>query len=269
MIRLGDGATGAKKGKSMPLAGRVALVTGGGRGIGRAIALALAEDGAEIAVNYRRDDAAAKETVAEIEALGRRARPYKAGVDSFDEDREMVEGILADFGHIDILVNNAGIASRGSSVLDTDPAELERVVRIHALAPHYLCQLVLPSMRQQPRGDIVMISSTATLGHGANGAPYNMGKAAMESLAYTLAKEERPNGIRVNIVAPGLVETEMGRRLMKATAGVEDLRELDAIMPFGRVCQPEDVANAVRFLVSERAAYLTGEKINVHGGAQA
>jgi NAD(P)-dependent dehydrogenase (short-subunit alcohol dehydrogenase family) len=123
-------------------------------------------------------------------------------------------------------------------------------------------------MRQQPRGDIVMVSSTATLSHGANGAPYNMGKAAMEALAYTLAKEERPNGIRVNVVAPGLVETEMGRRLMKATAGVDDLRKLDAIMPFGRVCQPEDVANAVRFLVSERAAYLTGEKVNVHGGGQ-
>jgi NAD(P)-dependent dehydrogenase (short-subunit alcohol dehydrogenase family) len=252
----------------MSLNGRVALVTGGSRGIGRAIALALAEDGADVAVNYRRDEAAAKEAVALIEALGRRARAYQACVDSYDENREMVEGVIADFGHIDILVNNAGIASRGNSVLDTDPAELERVVRIHALGPHYLCQLVLPSMRQRPRGDIVMISSTATLHHGANGAPYNMGKAAMEALAYTLAKEERPNGIRVNIVAPGLVETEMGRRLMKATAGVDDLRKLDALMPFGRVCQPEDVGNAVRFLVSEGASYLTGEKINVHGGGQ-
>ena len=252
----------------MSLAGRVALVTGGSRGIGRAIALALAEDGADIAVNYRRDEAAAKEAVAAIEALGRRARAYKASVDSFDEVRGMVDGVVADFDRVDILVNNAGIASRGNSVLDTDPAELERVVRIHALGPHYLCQLVLPSMRQQPRGDIVMISSTATLSHGANGAPYNMGKAAMEALAFTLAKEERPNGIRVNIVAPGLVETEMGRRLMKATAGVDDLRKLDAIMPFGRVCQPDDVASAVRFLVSEGASYLTGEKVNVHGGGQ-
>ena len=257
-----------KKGESMSLEGRVALVTGGGRGIGGAIALALAEDGADVAVNYRRDEASAKETVAGIEALGRRARAYKASVDSPDENRAMVEGVIEDFGHVDILVNNAGIASRGSSVLDTDPAELERVVRIHALGPHHLCQLVLPSMRQQPRGDIVMISSTATLSHGANGAPYNMGKAAMEALAYTLAKEERPNGIRVNIVAPGLVETEMGRRLMKATAGIQDLRELDALMPFGRVCQPEDISNAVRFLVSSGADYLTGEKVNVHGGGQ-
>jgi NAD(P)-dependent dehydrogenase (short-subunit alcohol dehydrogenase family) len=93
-----------------------------------------------------------------------------------------------------------------------------------------------------------------------------MGKAALEALAMTLAKEVKKSGIRVNVVAPGLVETEMGKRLMKATAGVDDLRKLDASMPFGRVCQPEDVANAVRWLVSERASYVTGEKINVYGG---
>jgi NAD(P)-dependent dehydrogenase (short-subunit alcohol dehydrogenase family) len=122
-------------------------------------------------------------------------------------------------------------------------------------------------MRTRPRGDIVMISSVATLYMAAGGAPYNMAKAAMEALAMTLAKEERAHGIHVNVVAPGLVETEMGRRLVKATSGVTDMRSLDAGMPFGRVCQPEDVANVVRYLVSERAGYLTGEKINVHGGA--
>ncbi|MDJ0866052.1 MAG: SDR family oxidoreductase [Myxococcota bacterium] len=252
----------------MSLAGRVALVTGGGRGIGRAIALALAEDGADVAVNYRRDEEAAKETVAAVEALGRRAGAYRASVDQADENAEMVEAVLHDFGHVGILVNNAGIASRGQSVKNTEPAELERVIRTHALGPHQLCQLVIPSMRLQPRGDIVMISSVATLHHAAGGAPYNMGKAAMESLALTLSKEEKRHGIHVNIVAPGLVETEMGRRLMKATAGVDDLRQLDASMPFGRVCQPEDVANAVRFVVSDRASYLTGEKICVHGGGQ-
>jgi NAD(P)-dependent dehydrogenase (short-subunit alcohol dehydrogenase family) len=104
---------------------------------------------------------------------------------------------------------------------------------------------------------------------GANGAPYNMGKAALEALALTLMKEERRHGIHVNIVAPGLVETEMGRRLARATMRVDDLRKLDAVMPFGHVCQPEDVANVVRFLVSERAGYVTGEKINVHGGGAA
>ncbi len=250
----------------MSLAGRVALVTGGSRGIGRAIAKALAEDGADVAVNYRKDDAAAKEAVAEIEKLGRRAVAYAASVDSFDEDRAMVEAVLRDFGHVDILVNNAGIASRGRSVADTDPDELLRVVSTHAFGPHYLCKLVLPSMRTRGRGDIVMISSVATQAMAGWGAPYNMGKAAMEALALTLFKEERRHGIHVNIVAPGLVETEMGRRLAKATLRVDDLRKLDASMPFGHVCQPEDVANVVRYLVSPRAGYLTGEKINVHGG---
>ncbi|MEX1102712.1 MAG: SDR family oxidoreductase [Dehalococcoidia bacterium] len=250
----------------MTLEGRVALVTGGGRGIGRAISLGLAQDGAAIAVNYRRDEEAAKETVAAIEKAGGKAAAYHASVDSWDEDQAMVEAVLKDFGHVDILVNNAGIASRGQSVADTDPAEMERVVRTHAFGPHYLSKLVLPSMRERPRGDIIMISSVAAKSLGGNGAPYNMGKAALEALAITLYKEERKNGVHVNIVAPGLVETEMGKRLARATAGVEDIRTLDATSPFGRVCQPEDVANVVRYLVSEQAGYLTGQRIQVDGG---
>jgi NAD(P)-dependent dehydrogenase (short-subunit alcohol dehydrogenase family) len=97
--------------------------------------------------------------------------------------------------------------------------------------------------------------------------PFNMGKAAMEALAFTLAKEERRHGIRVNVVAPGLVETEMGRRLVSATRGVDNLREIDASMPFGHVCTPEEVADVVRFLVSDAARYVTGERIYVDGGA--
>ena len=250
----------------MSLSGRVALVTGGGRGIGRAISLALAEDGASIAINYRRDEDAANETVAEIEAAGGVARAYYASVDQFEEDREMVATIEADLGAVGILINNAGIASRGMSVADTDPDELRRVVSTHAFAAHYLSKLVIPGMRGCDRGDIIMISSSATKGLGANGAPYNMAKTAQETLAYTLSKEERVHGIRVNIVAPGLVETEMGRRLMRATAGVSNLRDLDATMPFGKVCQPEDVANVVRYLVSEKSSYVTGERIYCDGG---
>ncbi|HUO89074.1 MAG TPA: SDR family oxidoreductase, partial [Rhizomicrobium sp.] len=162
---------------NISLTGRVALVTGGSRGIGRAIALSLAEAGADVAVNYRRDEGAAKETVAAIEKLGRKAKAYSASVENWDEDVAMVAGVLKDFSHISILVNNAGIASRGQSVADTDPAEMERVVRVHAFGPHYLCKLVVPHMRKEKRGDIVMISSVATKGMAANGAPYNMGKA--------------------------------------------------------------------------------------------
>ena len=249
------------------LQGRVALVTGGGRGAGKGISLALAEDGADVAVNYRKDREAAEETVAEIEKLGRQALAVQASVDDNAQNEAMVEAVLGEFGFVDILVNNAGIASRGNSVGDTDPAELERVVRTHALGPHRLCQLVLPSMRERERGDIVMISSIVTDNYGPNGAPYGMGKAAMEALAFTLAKEERPNNIHVNVVAPGLLYTEMGRRLVKA-GGVDDIDTLDRHSPFGRVCRPEDVANVVRYLVSEGASYVTGERIRVHGGGQ-
>ena len=250
----------------MTLAGRVALVSGGGRGIGRAISLALAEDGAAVAINYRKDEAAANEVAAQIAAAGGRARIYSASVENIEQDEAMVRAVLADFGKIDILVNNAGIASRGNSVHDTDPSEMERVVRTHAFGSFYLSKFVLPSMRQQERGDVIFISSVATLRMAGNGGPYNMGKAAMEALALTLYKEERQYGIHVNIVAPGLVETDMGIRLAKATQGVQDIRELDKSMPFGHVCQPSDVADVVRYLVSDRAGYLTGQKINVDGG---
>jgi len=248
------------------LAGRSALVTGAGRGIGRAIALALAGAGADVAVNYRRDEAAANETVGGIRALGRKSGAYQASVENWEEDQEMVAQILADFGPVSILVNNAGIASRGQAVADTDPAEMERVVRVHAFGPHYLCKLLVPQMRGLGRADVIMISSVATLHWGARGAPYSMGKAAMEALAYTLAKEERAHGVRTNIVAPSLTVTEMGRRLTKATRGVDDIHALDAASPFGRVSTPEDVAAAVLWLVSPANPYANGQKININGG---
>jgi NAD(P)-dependent dehydrogenase (short-subunit alcohol dehydrogenase family) len=250
----------------MDQAGRVALVTGGGRGIGKAIALGLAEDGADIAINYRKNDEAAAETVAEIEKLGRRAIAYSASIDDLAACEAMAAQVLNDFGAVDILVNNAGIASRGQTVADTDPAEMERVWRTHALGAWMLSKLVLPSMRTRPRGDIVMISSAAVVFMAANSAPYNMAKVALEALAWTLAKEERRNGIHVNVVAPGLVDTEMGRRLVKGAMGVDDIHSMDERSPFGHVCTPEEVADAVRFVVSEHASYLTGQRIGVDGG---
>jgi 3-oxoacyl-[acyl-carrier protein] reductase len=251
------------------LDGRVALVSGGSRGIGRGIAERLAAEGAAVAVNYRRDKDAAADTVAAIERAGGMARSYPASVDDPDADAAMVDAVLDDFGFVDLLVANAGIASRGNTVADTDPAEVGRVLATHAVSAHHLARLVLPSMRQRTRGDIVMISSVATHHMAANGAPYNMAKAALEALAFTLAKEERDHGIHVNVVAPGLVETEMGIRLARAFTGdrsLEDLRTLDAASPFGRVCQPHDVAEVVLWLCSEGAGYVTGQRIEVDGG---
>jgi len=246
---------------------RVALVTGGGRGIGAAISLALAGDGFDVAISYRRDEAAARETAQLVEALGRRAEVYAASVDDYEADRRMVDAVLADFGYVDTLVHSAGIASRGQSVVDTDPAEIERVWRTHAFGGFALAQMVVPSMRARPRGDVVFISSAATKAMGGYSAPYNMAKAAMEALAHTLAKEELPHGIHVNIVAPGLVDTEMGRRLAKAVMGAgDDIHSIDGRMPFGHVCSPEEVADVVAWVVSDAARYVTGIALPVDGG---
>ena len=251
------------------LAERTALVTGASRGIGRGIALALARAGADIAVNYTRDADAAAATVAEIEALGRKAKAYQASVTDEDACAAMIAAIESDFGAMSILINNAGIASRGRTVADTDPAELERVIATHALGPHRVSRLALPQLRTHKRSDIIVISSVATLSHSANGAPYNMGKAAGEALALTLAKEEMANGVRVNIVSPSLTVSDMGDKLARAITGQDDIHHLDAKFPFGRVSLPEDVAAAVLWFVSDANPYCSGQKLNIDGAGMA
>ena len=251
-----------------PLSGRVALVTGGSRGIGRAICLALAEDGADVAVNYRRDVEAADEVVTEVEKLGRRAIAVGASVDDAEADEAMVNRVVDELGGLSILVNNAGQASRGNTVADTDPAEVAKLLGTHAIGAHHVCRLAMGHLRASPggRGDVVFVSSIATLHFQARGAPYSMGKAAMEALAWTLAKEERDNGIHVNVVAPGVVHTDMGRRLVRSWGA--DIDELDSHSPFGHVCRPEEVADVVRFLVGPGAGYVTGQRIVIDGGGR-
>ena len=250
---------------TIDLSGRTALVTGGSRGIGRGIALALARAGADVAINYRRDEDAAQAVAAEIRGIGRKAEIYSASVGEAEACEAMIAEVIRDFGVLDILVNNAGIASSGRSVADTDPSELQRVMAVHALAPHYVSHYALPHLRKAARSDIIMISSVATDGHAANGAPYNMGKAAMESLALTLAKEEMPNGVRVNIVKPALTVTDMGERLAKVVTGVADIHELDKGFPFGRVPTPDDVAAAVLWFVSPANPYCSGQMLSIDG----
>lgn len=249
----------------MTLDGRVALVSGAGRGIGRAIALALAADGARVAVNYRVDHEAADAVVAEIRGAGGTALAHQASVTSVDESAAMVARVIDELGPVDILVNNAGVSNRPALVGATDPADLARVVETSAFGSYYLSQLVLPSMRAQPRGDIVMISSQSAVGHHPYGAPYNMAKAAQESLAFTLAREEAEHGIRVNVVVPGLTNTDLGRRVAKGS-GVDDLHDWDHRVPLGRITEPDDVAAAVRFLVSGEGAQITGQRLVVDGG---
>jgi 3-oxoacyl-[acyl-carrier protein] reductase len=254
---------------SAATATRVALVTGASRGIGRGIAIGLARDGIDVAVNYRADEKAAEEVVAAVRAVGTRAHAYRASVDIWEEDEQMVSQVLRDLGRIDILVHSAGIASRPSPVAELPIDYLERHLRVHALSAAKLASLVLPQMRTRERGDIVVISSIVTEMIAPLGAPYTMGKAALEAWARTIAKEERANGIRVNIVAPGLVDTDMGRAMDPAGVTANRIGSLTGgELPFGRVCQPDDVADAVRFLVSDAASYITGARIPVDGGTR-
>jgi NAD(P)-dependent dehydrogenase (short-subunit alcohol dehydrogenase family) len=250
-------------------ADRVAIVTGSSRGIGRGIVESLAAAGASVVVNYRRDEDAAKETVRAIEGRGGRAIMVQASMTEEAEVDALADAALEAYGHVDILVANAGVASRGLAVADTEPWELRRLMDTHTFSTQRLCARLLPQMRERPRGDIVMVSSSELVHMRANGAPYNMAKAALEALALTLAKEEIGNGIRVNIVAPGLVATDMGDRLVQAKLGMGGSAELDAQQPLGRVTRPEDVASVVRFLTSSGAGHVTGQRIVVDGGADA
>lgn len=246
------------------LGGRVALVTGGSRGVGRAVALRLATDGARVAVNYRRDAAAAAETIAAITAVGGVATAHPASVDDSDAVTAMIDAVVAEHGPIDLLVSNAGAASSGRRMADTPDEEYLTLLRVHTLGPISLIRRLLPGMREATRGDIVVISSAITESAPKNSAPYTMAKVAMEAAARTLAREERRHGVHVNIVAPGLVATEMGRRLVAATGA--DIDQLGTGYPFGHVCGPEEVAAVVSFLVSADAGYVTGQRILVDGG---
>lgn len=247
---------------------RVAVVSGGGRGIGRGISLALADDGCDVAVNYRRDRESAEKTVQDIELRGRRGIAVQASVDDWGATAAMVDDVASQLGAPSILVHSGGIASRGNTVADTEVAEMERVVRTHAFGGFHLAKASIPHLVTHDRSDIVMISSVVTDSFSARTSPYGMGKAALEAVAMTLAKELQSEGVRVNVVAPGLVTTAMGDRIAKAMTGgaAGEAADLDAKAAFGHVCRPEDVASVVRFLVSDAGSYLSGIRVRVDGG---
>ncbi|MGI8939956.1 MAG: SDR family NAD(P)-dependent oxidoreductase [Iamia sp.] len=250
-----------------PLDGRVALVTGGGRGIGRGIALALAGAGADVAVGYHRHADQAAAVVEEVTALGRRAVAVAARVEERAEVEAMVATAVDALGALSILVANAGVASRYQPVTDLDPAHFEKVVKVHAFGAFHCAAVALPHLRAADRGDVVFISSSeATGAHGANGSPYNVGKAAMEELALTLAQEEAAHGVRVNVVAPGLVVSDMARRLVRSLLDVDDITDLDEQFPFGHVCRPEEVGALIAALCGPAGSYVTGQRIAVDGG---
>lgn len=228
----------------------------------------LAAEGAVVAVNYRRDGDAAAQVVQNITDAGGQAAAYAAAVDDTDAVLAMVAKIRADLGPVSGVVSNAGTASKGLTIANSSMEDFSRQLGVHALGPLALIRAVLPDLRAAGRGDVVMISSNTVAAAPASGAPYTMAKAAMETAVLTLAREEREHGIHANIVAPGLVMTEMGRRLVQATSS-GTIDDLDSTAPFGRVCRPEDVANTVAFLMSDNAGYITGQRLFVDGGGPA
>lgn len=249
----------------MKLAGKVAFITGGDRGIGKGIALVLAREGADIAFNYRRDIESAGKTAKEIEALGRRALAVQADVTEYGQVKSAVSKTLDTFGKVDILVNNAGIASSGRYVIDTEAEEMTRLFNVHVMGAFYFTKEFLPVIRKQPRGDIIFISSVSPHFCVAGHAPYAAAKAGLEAMASCLAKEELRNNIRVNTIACGLVDSEMGKRINRAVLGKE-IKEIEKDLPFGRVCHPEDVGNLCMFLCSEEGSYISGDVIFLNGG---
>jgi 3-oxoacyl-[acyl-carrier protein] reductase len=234
--------------------GRIALVTGGSRGIGRAIALSLAEQGAKVAVNYVSRAADADAVVAEIKANGGTVVAARADVSVAAEVDSMIVSITAQLGPIDILVNNAGIVLR-RDIDDLTEADFDRTIAVNLKSAFLCTQAVVPGMRKRGWGRIVNISSGAARGAGVIGAHYNASKAGMEGLTRGYAARLAQAGITVNAVAPSLIETDM------ATSFPADVAKR---IPIGRMGTPEEVAQVVAMVVAN--PYITGQTVPVNGG---
>lgn len=242
------------------LEGKKALVTGASRGIGRAIAIALAEAGADVAVNYSGSESAAAETAAAIEALGKRAMLVKADVGKAEAFEGMVKDVIDGFGGIDILVNNAGI-TRDNLIMRMKEEEFDQVIETNLKGVFNGIKAVTRPMMKQRSGRIINISSVVGALGNPGQANYVAAKAGVIGLTKASARELASRGITVNCVAPGFIETDMTDKLPA------DMREqLSGQIPLARLGQPEDIAAAVRYLASDAAAYMTGQTVHVDGG---
>jgi NAD(P)-dependent dehydrogenase (short-subunit alcohol dehydrogenase family) len=254
----------------MELEGQVAIVTGAGTGIGRAVALELAGLGADVVI-AERDSERGERTAAEVRARGRRALAVPTDTSRAADRAEMARRSLAELGRIDILINNAGI-HRSALPLDVTEEHWDAIQDVNAKGVFFCCQAVLPAMVEAKRGNIVSIASAAGKLGSRTSIPYGVSKAAVISMTRGLALAFAGDGIRVNCVCPGYVDTEMPPRTdaeMVKLLGYEPgqyLRQTLADIPLGRPARPEDVAHVVGFLVSSKAAYMTGQAINVTGG---
>ncbi len=242
------------------LSGKIAVVTGGSRGIGRAICLELAACGATVAVNYHQSAAAAAEVVSEIEKNGAAAQAVQADVRDSEQVGAMFKGIIAAHGTIDILVNNAGM-TRDNVIMLMKPDDFDAVIDTNLRSAWLCCKAAARVMMRKRRGAIINITSVVGLAGNGGQTNYAASKAGIIGLTKSLAKEVAVRGIRVNAVAPGFVETDM-------TADLSDEIKSQAIeaIPLGRMGTPQHIAKAVVFLASQDAAYITGQVLVVDGG---
>ncbi len=238
---------------------RVAIITGSGKGIGRGIALRLAAEGMSVVVNYVDDAASAEDTLATVQATAPRSIAVQADVADPDGARNLMDETVRTFGRVDVLVNNVG-PFLVKSLFETEIEEWRRVLDGNLSSVFYCCKYALPTMRANKRGNILNIGSlnVETTRGAPTTAAYNAAKTGLVVLTKSIARSEAKYGIRVNLINPGFIETY-------ATSEA-DRRELPSLVPLGSLGAPEDVAEATAFLISDRARYITGAVLNVHGG---
>lgn len=239
---------------------KIALVTGGSRGIGRAIALELARSGCDVAVVYAGREDAARETVAQIEALGARAMAVRCDVANEAQAAQAVREVTEALGAVDILVNNAGIVRDGLAMRMSED-DFRDVIDVNLVGAFHMIRACLGQFVRRRSGRIVNIASIAGMMGNAGQANYAASKAGLIGLTKSVAREVASRGITVNAVAPGFIATDM-----TSSMNEEALKRGVAAVPMGRIGSPEDVARAVRFLASEDAAYITGCVLKVDGG---
>ncbi len=244
----------------LELEGKACLVTGAARGIGRAIALGMAEAGCDVAINFSTSEEAAQEVCDAITKMGRKARIYRADVSNDEENREMLSRINDDFGIVQILVNNAGI-TRDRTFAKMTRQQWEEVMSVNLSGPALITHAMLNKIVESGWGRIINITSVIGQMGNFGQANYSAAKGGLIALTKSLARELARKNITVNCVAPGFVTTDM-------TAKVPDeIRDkINTTIPVGRFGEPEEVAHAVTFLASPRASYITGQEINVNGG---